>query len=323
VKRPSQNKTPDGPSRPAVQSWLLLLFSLPATHKTARVAIWRKLQKSGAIQIKTSTYLLPDTPAQYELFQWLAKQIIDYGGDSTLIRAQQIEGLPDAKIIALFNTTRDNDYAAVAEQARKLSPARSKPNQKGFAGRLEKLRRDFRNIREVDFFAAPKGYVAESLLERLEKPGASKPGPATRLKASQFQRRTWVTRPRPEIDRVACAWLIREFIDPKAIFKFAADAESIPGGIPFDYSHGEFSHHGDDCTFETLLARFGIADKAARKIGEMVHDADLEDEKFQQREGIGLDRVFKGWAKRGMPDDEILVRGAACLDGLYAFLRRL
>jgi hypothetical protein len=305
------------------RSWLLLLFRLPATHKTARVALWRKLQKSGAIQIKTSTYLLPDRPPQHELFQWLAKQVVDYGGDSTLIRAQQIEGLPDAKIVALFNAARDNDYAALAEHARKFSPARPKANPKKFAAGLEKLRKEFRNISEVDFFAAPKAHVAESLLERLEKPGRSKIAPAARLQTSQFQRRTWATRPRPEIDRVACAWLIREFIDSKAIFKFAAEPESIPGAIPFDYAHGEFSHHGEDCTFETLLARFAIADKAARKIGEMVHGADLEDGKFQRPEGIGLDRIFKGWAKRGMADEEILARGGVCLDGLYAFLRRL
>ena len=321
VKRISSGTSRDHRSQLQDGSWLLLLFRLPATHKTARVALWRKLQKSGAIQIKTSTYLLPDTPAQYELFQWLAKQVVDYGGDSTLIRARQIEGLPDAKIVALFNAARDNDYAALVEEARNLSPARPKADPKKFAAGLEKLRKEFRNISEVDFFAAPKAHVAESLLDRLEKPARSKIAQATRLQASQFQRRTWVTRPRPEIDRVACAWLIREFIDPKATFKFAAEPEST--AIPFDYAHGEFSHHGEDCTFETLLARFAIADKAARKIGEMVHDADLEDAKFQRPEGIGLDRIFKGWAKRGMADEEILARGAVCLDGLYAFLRRL
>jgi len=323
VKKPAVQSRPEPSRAEAAGSWLLLLFRLPATHKTARVALWRKLKKSGAIQIKTSTYLLPDRPVQHELFQWLAKQVVDYGGDSTLVRAQQIEGVPEAKIVALFNVARDDDYAAVAEEARKLLTARPKANDKRFAADLEKLRKEFRNISEVDFFAAPKAHVVESLLERLDRGNRTKIAPATRLSTSQFRRRTWVTRPRPEIDRVACAWLIREFIDPKAIFKFAAEPESIPGGIPFDYSYGEFSHHGDDCTFETLLGRFGIADKATRKIGEMVHDADLEDEKFQQREGIGLDRVFKGWAKRGMPDEEILARGAACLDGLYAFLRRL
>jgi hypothetical protein len=304
------------------RSWLLLLFSLPATHKTARVAIWRKLQKSGAIQIKTSTYLLPDTPPQYELFQWLAKQVTDYGGDSTLIRAQQIEGLSDARIIGLFNAARDSDYSALREVARKLAAPRLAMRDKAFANELEKLKKMFRAIREIDFFDAPKAHVAESELERLENATRSKAPVAARLRADQFHGKIWVTRPRPEIDRVACAWLIRGFIDPKATFKFSTDANSIAGAIPFDYAHGEFSHHGEDCTFETLLARFGIVDKVLGKIGEIIHDADLEDEKFQRSECIGLDRILKGWAKRGMPDDEILSRGGNCFDGLYAFLRR-
>jgi hypothetical protein len=304
------------------RSWLLLLFSLPATHKTARVSIWRKLQKSGAIQIKTSTYLLPDLPAQYELFQWLAKQVNDYGGDSTLIRAQQIEGLSDARIVGLFNAARDSDYAALGEPTRKLAAPRAAKRNKAFADELEKIRKTFRSIREIDFFDAPKAHVIESQIDRLENATRSKTPVAARLQITKFQGKTWVTRPRPEIDRVACAWLVRGFIDPKATFKFATNADAIAGGIPFDYAHGEFSHHGEDCTFETLLKRFGIADKALRTIGEMVHDADLEDEKFQRAECIGLDRILKGWAKRGMPDDEILTRGRNCFDGLYAFLRR-
>jgi hypothetical protein len=310
--------------RPASNpSWLLLLFSLPATHKTARVAIWRKLQKSGAIQIKTSTYLLPDTPAQYELFQWLAKQVTDYGGDSTLIRAQQIEGLSDAKIVGLFNAARDVDYAALVETARKVGDPRGARRDKATGDELERLRKTFRTIRQIDFFDAPKAALAESQLARLESATRSKAAPAARLQAARFQGRTWVTRPRPEIDRVGCAWLIRGFIDRKATFQFAPQPDSIPDAIPFDYAHGEFSHHGEDCTFETLLARFGLADKALRTIGEMVHDADLEDGKFQRPECLGLDRVLKGWAKRGLSDDEILARGGDCLDGLYAYLRRL
>lgn len=307
----------------ADRPWLLLLFSLPATHKTARVALWRKLQKSGAIQIKTSTYLLPDAPPQYELFQWLAKQVTDYGGDSTLIRAQQIEGLSDEKIIGLFNAARDADYGAIIEAARKLTQRGGKKRDQAFVDGLEKLKKAFRSIREIDFFDAPKAHLAGSQLERVEVAGRSKAAPAARLQLKQFQNRTWVTRPRPEIDRVGSAWLICNFIDPKAKFAFASQPDSIPSALPFDYPHGDFSHQGEDCTFETLLARFGIEDKALGKIGEMVHDADLEDEKFQRPECLGLDRIFKGWAKRGLPDEEILAQGAVCFDGLYAFLRRL
>ena len=301
-------------------AWLLLLFRLPATHKTARVAVWRKLQKSGAIQIKTSAYLLPDTPPQYELFQWLAKQVTDYGGDSTLVRARKIEGLSDTKIISLFNAARDADYAAIADGIRKLSP-RSTKARGAFRDHLEKFRRAFHSVREIDFFDAPKAHVAEASLERAGSAANLGSADLPRLERAKFRGKVWVTRPRPEIDRVACAWLIRAFIDPEARFEFAAEPKG--SAIPFDYSQGEFSHHGEACTFETFVRRFGLVDKALRQIGEMVHDADLEDGKFQRTECIGLDRVFKGWAKRGTGNDEILARGAACFDGLYAFLRRL
>jgi hypothetical protein len=305
------------------RSWLLLLFSLPATHKTARVAMWRKLQKSGAIQIQTSTYLLPDTPPQYELFQWLAQQVKDYGGEPTLIRAQQIEGLSDAKIIGLFHAARDSDYATLSETVRKLDQRGRKKRDKTFAGELEKLKKTFRSIREIDFFDAPKAHAASSLLDRVENSERAKKAPVARLKVQQFRGRTWLTRPRPEIDRVGSAWLIRRFIDPNAAFVFASRLDSVPNALPFDFPGAEFSHHGEDCTFETLLTRFGIEDKALRKIAEMVHDADLEDEKFQRPECVGLDRILKGWAKRGMSDDELLAQGAACFDGLFAFLQRL
>lgn len=306
----------------SASSWLLLLYSLPASHKTARVAIWRKLQKSGAVLIKTSAYLLPDTPAQYELFQWLAKQVRDYGGESTLIRAQEIEGLSNEELIGLFHAARDAEYASLIQSLRRLGqPGRKRVQD--FAKELERLKKEFRRIRDVDFFDAPRARHAEVQLNRIQDSSRAKKMPGPRMRPGDFRGKTWVTRPRPEIDRVACAWLIRRFIDSKARFVFAKRAGSVPDALPFDFPEGEFSHHGEDCTFETLLTRFQIADKALRKIGEMVHDADLEDEKFHRPECIGVDRVLKGWAKRGMSDQEILAQGASVFDGLYAALQRL
>ena len=302
-------------------SWLLLLYSLPATHKAERVAVWRKLSRSGAVQIKTSTYLLPDKLPQYELFQWLAKQVRDYGGESTLIRAREIEGLPNRKLIDLFNSTREKEYTALIQSLRKLA---ARKNRSGtFADEVEKLKKEFRRIREIDFFDSARAHDAEVLLQRIQTSSRARKIPGARLQTKHYQNKTWITRPRPEIDRVASAWLIRRFIDPKARFVFAKNAGSVRDALPFDFPAGEFSHHGEDCTFETLLQRFRIADKTLRKIGEMVHDADLEDEKFQRPECIGIDRVLKGWAKEGMPNEQLLVQGAACFDGLYAALRRL
>jgi hypothetical protein len=304
---------------PRETSWLLLLYSLPSRQKTARVTVWRRFKKIGAVQIKTSTYLLPDNPPQYEHFQWLAQQIKDFGGDATLARVQEIEGLSNEKLIALFNRARDEEYSAIKKGLHAFLARGKKTDRETNATKLERLTRQFRAIREIDFFQSARGHDVEMLLRRAE--GAPRKT-LHRLDPKNYCGKTWLTRPQPEIDRVGSAWLIRRFIDPRAKFVFAATIPSKREIIPFDMLDVEFSHHSDYCTFETLIRRFGIEDKAAKKIAEMIHDADLEDEKFQRSECIGIDRVLKGWAKNGMSDDQILVRGFECFDALYAFLQR-
>jgi hypothetical protein len=301
-------------------SWLLLLFSLPTSRNTERVAVWRRLKKMGAVQLKTSTYLLPDEPTQYEQFQWLAQQIRDYGGDSTLVRAQEIEGLTKEKVIAMFNDARAKDYAELRKSLQGFIGRRKKMDAQTAAADLERLTRQFRDIREVDFFDSPRGHDVAMLLRRAE--GPSRTRQLAVLDAKQYQRKTWLTRPRPEIDRVGSAWLISKFIDRKPKFVFASTADAVPDAIPFDVLDAEFSHHGNYCTFETLIKRFAISDKSVAKIGEMIHDADLDDARFQRVEAVGIDRVLKGWAKQELPDKEILRRGFECFDALYAFLQR-
>jgi hypothetical protein len=301
-------------------SWLLLLFSLPTHRKTERVAVWRRLRKMGAVPIKTSTYLLPDEPPQYEQFQWLAQQIRDYGGDSTLVRAQGIEGLTRDEIVSLFNAARDKEYADLRKALQNFISRRKKSDAEFIAVELERLTKQFRELRETDFFDSARGHEVAMLLRRAEGPHRTRK--LQTLDAKQYRGKTWLTRPRPEIDRVGSSWLISKFIDPKAKFVFAPTAQSVPDAIPFDILDAEFSHHGNNCTFETLSKRFAIADKAVVKIGEMIHDADLDDARFQRVEGVGIDRVLKGWAKQGLPDEEILRRGFECFDALYAFLQR-
>jgi hypothetical protein len=301
-------------------SWLLLLFSLPTNRNTERVAVWRRLKKMGAVQIKTSTYLLPDEPAQYEQFQWLAQQIRDYGGDSTLVRAQEIEGLTSEKAVAMFNEARARDYVELRRSLQSFIGRRKKMDAEEVAAGLERLTRQFREIRAVDFFDSPRGHDIAMLLRRAEGPRRSRQ--LERLDVRQYQGKTWLTRPRPEIDRVGSAWLISKFIDRKPKFVFAPKAHADPDAIPFDMLDAGFSHHGNYCTFETLTKRFAISDKSVAKIGEMIHDADLDDARFQRVEAIGIDRVLKGWAKEGLPDEEILRRGFECFDALYSFLQR-
>jgi hypothetical protein len=274
----------------------------------------------GAVQIKTSTYLLPDEPAQHEQFQWLAQQIRDYGGDSTLVRAQEIEGLTRERVVAMFNDVRAKDYAALRKSLQSFIGRPKKMDAELAAPELERLTRQFREIREVDFFDSARGHEVAMLLRRAG--GPKRAAQLQVLDAKQYQSKTWLTRPRPEIDRVGSAWLISKFIDRKPRFVFAPSADAVPSAIPFDMLDAEFSHHGNCCTFETLVKRFAISDKSVAKIGEMIHDADLDDARFQRVEAVGIDRVLKGWAKEGLPDEEILRRGFQCFDALYAFLQR-
>ncbi len=303
-------------------TWLLLLLRLPATHKAERVAIWRKLKKSGAIQIQTSTYVLPDEPARYESFQWLTQEVRSAGGDATLVRAREIEGLPNEKLIELFNTARAKEYATLRELLRALSNRRKTRSSPTIGDKLDRVRKQFREIRQTDFFNCPRAQDVEMLLRKME---GTQPGEASvpRVVTRDYRGRTWVTRPRPEIDRVGSAWLIRKFIDPKAKFIFAKKIPANGRVVSFDMLEADFSHQGDDCTFETLLKRFRIQDKMLRKMSEMIHDADLDDDKFERAECIGIDRVLKGWAREGISDQEILRRGFQCFDALHAFLRRV
>jgi hypothetical protein len=303
--------------------WILLLYSLPAGRGTARVGVWRKLKKSGALPFKTSAYLLPNRPELLERFQWLAQQVIDAGGEATLVFVSELEGVSHDEMVLQFNEARATEYGELSVALNKLISRRRKKDDETLVLELEKLRRHFEEIRRLDFFDSSRGHDVGILIERAAAlPERNTRGKAAKLLSARvFSGKTWLTRPQPAIDRVGSAWLIRHFIDPKANFVFSNDPGAHPDAIPYDMMGVEFTHHGDDCTFETLLKRFGLTDLVLKKLGEMIHDADLEDGKFQTAEAIGLDRVFKGWAKLGLADAEIFARGFPCFDALHAFLR--
>jgi hypothetical protein len=298
-------------------SWLLLLYGLPTRRGTARVNLWRKLKMFGALPFKTSAYILPDEPLHHERFQWLAKQIQDQGGEATLIGAAKIEGLSNNQIVHQFNEARTAEYKQLSNEIQKNLKKHLNPDST--IVEFQKFQKRFKSIHQIDYFHAPAGQDTQMLLHRLERRKApqTRAGIAPKLNREKFLNKTWITRPRPGIDRAGSAWLIRKFIDPKAKFIFGMEPERYPEALAFDMFNVEFSHHGEDCTFETLVKRFDISDKAVLKMAEMVHDADLEDNKFQRCECIGINGVLGGWAKSGMSDYELLVKGIECFEGLY------
>jgi len=291
--------------------WLLLLFTLPASQASRRVEIWRKLKKYGALSFRSSGYLLPDTPPNHERFEWLSAAIRKYKGEASVAKLFAIDDLPPDDLRRLFIEARTKDYEALLRDIKK--------NKAGV--NLPRMRRHLQEIVDIDFFDSPMRSRVETALAALESPAVESKKKVRHAKR-EFKSRIWVTRPRPGIDRVSSAWLIRKRIDPAAKFAFTNDAKSIPEAIPFDmFNVGGFTHQGDNCTFETLCNEFGLRDHKIKALAEIIHDADLSDEKFGRIEGIGLDHVLTGWAQEDLSDGELLKRGMDLIEGLVRTLK--
>jgi hypothetical protein len=301
-----------------LQPWLLLLLSLPPRPSSLRVRAWRRLKALGAVALKSGAYLLPFSPDRYEQFQWLAQEVQKDRGEATLLKVDRVENMKQPEIVRLFHEARNADYASLTDRYRKLGSAK-RPRA---AEELARLARELDRLADIDFFEAPGRQQALRAREAAERrvPGLPKAGaqPAGRLDLGALQGRRWATRPRPHVDRIASAWLIKRFLDPAAEFVFAAADELPADTIPFDMAGVEFGHQGDDCTFETLLHRSGLRDRRLVAIAEIVHEADVRDGKFQREEARGLDLVLRGLLAAIKDDHEALAQGLTLFDGLYS-----
>src|SRR5260370_39901355 len=300
------------PREPA--PWLLLVFSLPSNRASERVRIWRKLQKYGTLALRNSGYVLPNTQVNQERLEWLATAIRGFKGEASVLEVLAIDDPPSDRLKERFREERKPDYTALIQEVQQL-----KASTQGFSTQLGRLKRRFDQISETDFFASHLRAKTEEAIYKAEHPVTPhERARKGRVSKMEYRNRAWITRPRPGIDRVSSAWLIKRFIDSKASFLFDNDPRPHPDALPFDmYQAGGFGHEGEKCTFETLCVHFGLADKKVRLIGQAIHDADLDDEKFGRTEGITINQILKGWAKQGIPDDELLRRGMNLVEGLY------
>ena len=320
--------------------WVLLIHQLPPKPTNLRVRIWRKLQKLGAVAIKNSVYVLPANEKTHEDFQWLKQEIESAGGEASVFKAASVEGATDQEIIAAFRRARDDEFAAVTAEFDGLTGAiREQSRSKHLsAGRLaaheseiDRLHSELQRIAGNDFFAAKGSAAAFAAFERCQKEIRAAQGPKVntrssgtkqgKLDVSKYQGQRWVTRRNLHIDRLASAWLIKQFIDKRPRFYFVAEGETIEGAIPFDMFGAEFTHHGEDCTFETMLKRFGLSEnKGLREIAEIIHDIDLKDDKFHRLEASGLNAIIDGLSKSLRDDRRLLQQTSVVFDGLHALL---
>jgi hypothetical protein len=330
TQRPQADRLPTSAPAPGRRRWLLFIHQLPSQPSNLRVMTWRRLQQIGAIPLKQAVYALPDTADAREDFEWLKTEVKAAGGDATVFAADHVDAWSDDALVDEFRRTRQETYGELAQDVEQvLKRAGSARRPKGTrAPALRRLLDIFRErlvaAEKIDFFGSAGRDRVLTMLRQLEDriAGPSRPlGPAetdSSGKMASYQGRLWITRPRPGVDRMASAWLIRRFVDRQARFGFAATRELVPDrGVPFDMFGVEFSHQGDGCTFETLCSVFGIDGPALSRIAAIVHDLDLKDGKFGAPECSTVSAMIEGLQLAYQNDDALLEQGMTLFDSLH------
>jgi hypothetical protein len=311
-------------------SWLLLIHQVPNSPAYLRVKMWRRLQKIGAVAVKNAVYVLPRSEQSSEDFHWIAREIIESGGDASVCEATFIEGITTKDLIALFQQARDADYAGLRKEIKEVmeeqraAESTSDAWASGFVARVSRLRERLTEIQAIDFFPSPSAKQAETAVAELESRIRQAPLRKGQQQSGSYSGRTWVTRTGVHVDRIASAWLIRRFIDGQARFKFVVAKGYRPeaGELRFDMFDAEFTHEGSLCTFEVLMERLSITDRALRRIAEVVHDIDLKESKFGHPETAGLALVINAICSRHKEDAARIERATLLLDDLYEYFKK-
>lgn len=302
--------------------WTVLTYSLPSTPRSSpRVALWRRLRRLGAVSPTGGVHILPEQEECVEAFQWLAQEIRQAQGEALVMRVEQFDGLTDAQLIERFRQVRDEEYGEIEAQLVALEQAASVlvngEAQLDLQDSLAKLRRRQTDIKRVDYFNCPTGERIAARLTALQQSLVAQLSVADVPKTllAEYQNKRWVTRPRPHVDRLACAWLIRRFINPNAVIRYALEPE--PDEIAFDMSNAHFGHQGQFCTFETMIRAFQLNAPGLQTMAEIVHEIDLRDGQYVPPELAGVDAILKGWLVANFSDAELEAHAIALFEGLY------
>lgn len=317
------------PEQKAARRWLLFAHQLPATPSVLRVRTWRRLQQLGAVPMKQALYVLPDTSEAREDFEWLKAEIEGSGGEASVFAADTLDQATDTALVEAFRKLAQGAYTQLTadlQRATRSPGTRGSPRVPHTRRVAARFHERMAAIERVDFFSAPGRDRAMALLASLRSqdgPSAHATAGASAKGKRGYSSRLWVTRPRPGVDRMASAWLIRRFVDPQARFDFATDAKSVPSAaIPFDMFGVELSHHGSHCTFETLCERFAIREPAVAHVAGIVHDLDLKDDRFKSAETPTVAALIDGLQRTSSDDHTLLDRGMTMFESLYQSFSR-
>jgi hypothetical protein len=312
--------------------WLLLVHQLPAKPSNLRVRTWRRLQQLGAVAVKQAVYVLPDSPSAREDFEWLKTEIEAAGGQASVFAADTVDTWASDELTDEFRRARETDYAtlsravehALAEARRKRASRRSR---RAASRIVETFRQRLAAVEAIDFFGSAGRDRVVTLVSELQlalsaDTPAEGDGSPMDPKRGLFRGRMWVTRPRPGIDRMGSAWLIKRFIDPKARFSFVSEPPATGNVVPFDMFGVEFTHRGEWCTFETLAHTFAVSDGAVERLAAIVHDLDLKDARFGAPEVSAVGALVEGLQALYADDQTLLDSGMTMFEALYRAFER-
>ena len=305
-------------------SWQVLIVSLPTRHSTERMRVWRALKALGCGVLRDGVYLLPAQEHTLSAFERQAADVISAGGQAYVLALNAANPQQEGAFRALFD--RNPDYAALKTDVDALRAKLKRPTA-ALAREFAQLHKSFVALAAIDYFPGAARDQLQQLLDELaqqitaqlnpDEPQA-KVGAVQRLERRDYQGRTWATRKRLWVDRMASAWLIARFIDRKASFKWLAKPADCPKrALGFDFDGARFTHVGSRVTFEVLMASFGLEeDPALARIGGLVHCLDVGG--VPVAEAAGLEAVLKGLREQAANDDVLLAAAAMVFDGLYA-----
>lgn len=302
-----------------MNNWSLLIISLPTENATARMRIWRSLKASGAAVLRDGVYLMPARESCQETFESSAVEVRENGGTALVLR---IEEPADGNFVGLFE--RSEEFSALLADIAKLRGELSADTAPDIIKQSRKLRKAFTSLFAIDFFPGEAQRQTETALSELElsivrilspdEPHAIE-GAISLLSISDYQGRTWATRSRPWVDRLASAWLIRHFIDPQAQLLWLSSPSDCPSdALGFDFDGATFSHLDGRVTFEVLLASFALEKPGLKRLGALVHFLDVGG--VQPPEAVGIESVIAGLRDTIKNDDQLLIAASAVFDSL-------
>jgi len=306
--------------------WTLLVTTQPTGNAAVRMRVWREVRRLGAAILRDGVYLLPARPELASAFDQLARNV-EQGAGSAHVMQVDASSDQQAQWRALFD--RSSDYGELLKRCQKLRGRLGRDRVDVLRKAVRELDGELAALASIDYFPGPAAEQLASALtdlriavERLAAPDepVATSGDITPRARARYARRIWATRRGLWVDRVACAWLVRRFIDPEARFVWLAKPTEIPRrAVGFDFDGAEFTHVAGRVTFEVLVSSFELnRDAALVAMGAIVHALDAGGAPVEAAAGIEL--VLKGLRQTYVDDDEFLCAASAAFDALYAAL---